>query len=1108
MTITAAHLLAPSKRWSASLTLNGDVVALTEQLPSRSLGFTQKRGICTVKTAIFPPHPSGTEAVVTITLNGASTVFFTGILDARPISDLPLSYEIGLVDRLAQLNVPLPHDIVWRNAGWGAAVNDLFMAAGLVDASWVISDHIETVFDPGEDYRIGPVTSIKVKAGTAISDTLDALMSFGGCGLFVLPNGKIRVADAPGWPTTPPTGTTTLVYAFGATANEYGFYTARRTVMGRESATAVFTAKGPVLPNKTIPDATFTIAGASGMSVVESYDYCQTEACAKAIASREIIRRNRASTEVDVTAPLNPNIRPGQTIYFRHPDLDFPENTLAIVVGTTTTDDTMTMVISVGAQPPAGAITVIPPPDPDFTMRFEQQPIKLAGVIATNTLVECIDTSSEPNGFTITSREWKAECSGSTLPEPNTISWTYDETKSEKENPIPHPVFVFPTLTGAMVTLTVGCATTGEGNAMTHDVIVPEGEVFTRTISVAAGVMGWRVLAGSAGWRGFIGTANCTAVPTINDKGPLLAGFADGGICQTQNMLATPPTLLATLSGTIHCLWVNEANPMDILAGAGTALHHSTDGGTSWTLVHTFGATVEYCENSPANPNEIRVCAGNTLQIAMDGTTFTPRVTGASGTLCRKVGSAPWGHLAVFSGASQIADAWRFEEAGIGIDWSAVPPEKMPVDLGSVTPLQYEEGYLVATSGAADMIRDGLFSQLGYLANQGLTHIYKLTRAGAGFAATYCTTADAGGPHKIVMAGGKAFPIDASDALRIGYGQATDPALPPELVVLPVSQSGAADMIRHYIPILGWQFIVPPLANGAWQGIDICPRNGSEWLIWTDRKIYWTGNAGVTWVQAFTPPEDHFSSRSHVITAACFTGKDGTWVYALKSHDGFRNDGSGLAVGEKGDLTVARIAGTCDWPYWGRTKGTDTAIVTSLTRGFDGEVWGKASDMGSASLDSTNQIWIDVATPTITYVDATAYVPQALIDPAIGRAGLSVYDQNIARTQSYTTTIPTPLIAAGSRVVVCGLGVIVGGRKGVGLISTIDTAPTLSVVAAGGTMVGKVVAGSLRRGAGVPSAEKNASGTWTIYAHNGVQWAAVETPDGAAICPTIGVIER
>jgi len=42
----------------------------------------------------------------------------------------------------------------------------------------------------------------------------------------------------------------------------------------------------------------------------------------------------------------------------------------------------------------------------------------------------------------------------------------------------------------------------------------------------------------------------------------------------------------------------------------------------------------------------------------------------------------------------------------------------------------------------------------------------------------------------------------------------------------------------------------------------------------------------------------------------------------------------------------------------------------------------------------------------------------------------------------------------------------------------------------------------------VPSAARNASGTWTIYAHNGVQWAAVETPDGAAICPTIGVIER
>ncbi|MEI7646613.1 MAG: hypothetical protein WCJ55_20260, partial [Chloroflexales bacterium] len=646
--------------------------------------------------------------------------------------------------------------------------------AGFPDAA------ITSIYDPGSDFTLGPIDPVTIPAETTVQAALDELLTFGGCGLFVLPDGTLTVVDAPGWAGA--TDATTPVYAFGATTEEFGFYNASRTIVGAESVVAQFTAKGNRLSTKKIADATFTLSGVSGTSVTETYNHLQTDACASAIAEREIVRRNREGTQVDVTAPLNPNLCPGDTVLFRHPELDFPENTGAIIVGIGSNGDEMTMTLSVGAAPAAGDLTLIPPPSPNFTMRFEVQPVKLAGVLAIHTLVECTDTSTDPSGFAITGREWKAACSGTTKPEPETVQWSYDATKTATENPVPNPVFVFPTLTGATVTLVVESGS-GEGNTKVQAVVEPTASaVFTRTISVASGATGWRVLAGSQGWRSFMGAAACTAVPTINDQGPLLAGFANGEIRQTQDMLASEPPLLATLPAAVTCLWVNEGNPLLVLAGAGTALHRSADGGASWTQAATFTDTIEYCENSPTNPLEIRVCAGNKLFLATDGATFTALLTGPDGALCREVGSAPWGHLAVFSGVSSLADAWKFEETGLTIDWSAVAAENLPTSLAAVTPLQYEEGYLVADGGAGDLIRDGLFGQLGYLANLGVTNLYKLIRAGTGFAATFCSTTADGGPHKIVMAGGKAFPIDVGDALRIGYGQPTDPARPPQIL--------------------------------------------------------------------------------------------------------------------------------------------------------------------------------------------------------------------------------------------------------------------------------------------------------------------------------------
>lgn len=1107
MAISTAQILAPAKVWSASLTLNGEAVPLAEILPKRSLGFTQKRGICTLQTVAAPGAAAGASAVVTLTLNGESTVFFTGRLAARPISDLPLSYEIGLVDSLARLSAPLDAARVWSGRSFVGAVRDLLHAAGVDDSE------IASIYNPGTDYRIGQVVPITIAAGTDIAGALDSLMAFGGVGLFVLPNGQIKVADAPGWPATPDSATP--VYAYGANVDEFGFMSSRRTIMGQEGVVAKFTAKGPRLPNKTIPDATFTLSGVPGSTVVESYAYCQSEACAKKIAEREIVRRNRSSTEVDVTAPLHPNLRPGDVIMFRHAELGFPTNTPAIIIGISTSDDEMTLAISVGARPADGEITVIPPPSPSFTMLYEIQPVSLAGILAIATVVQCTDTSTDPSGFGITGHAWEATCNGDVQPAPASVTWSYDASKTSAQNPVPNPVFVFPTLDGAQISLTVE-SSSGEGATVVHGIVPTEAERFTRSLSVAAGTQGWRILAGATGWRSFLGDAACTAVPNINDQGPLIAGFGDGKLYLSTDRLLTAPDLLTTLSAAVNCIFVNEGDPNAVLVGAGATLSRSSDGGASWAAVHTFEDAIQYCESSVSNPNEIRVCAGPNLLISYDGASFVMLLDGQPGTVCRKVASAPWGHLVVWAGtegdvqAAEDIRSWQIEE-GHDIDWSGVPVEHMPFDLASATAMQYEEGFIVAAGGPCDLVRDGLYGQLTYLANAGtVIKLYRLVTSGSGvFTASYITATTGGGPHKLINHGG-VFPIDtATQAYRIGYGAALDPARPPELVVLPSSQTGAADQLAHYLPVTGWNLRSLPEPNAAWLGLDINPRNSNEWLIWNVERIYWTSNAGLAWTQIYTPSWDSFSIRNHPILGACFTGHGSEWIYSLASSDGFNNQGSSLVVGARADLIRGRLAGAA-FSEWPTTTSDPYQLVTSLTRGYDGEVWARAAAPGVdiVHVDYDRQVWIDPAVLAINTVGLTPYTPGPLREPRTGRSALATWSNNVGRTPNYRTTAPTGAIAAGGSVVVCNVGILAGNRVGIAQIATIDAVPSLMVVAGGATEVGRIVAGTLGQGAGAPAASPNSDGTWTIFAHNGVQWAATTTPVMTAICPQIGVIER
>ncbi|RRR75280.1 MAG: hypothetical protein EI684_05095 [Candidatus Viridilinea halotolerans] len=1098
--IPRSALRSPAKEWTATLLLNGEEVAIAGALPRRRMGFSHARGTCTLATRDLPTAPAGSPAVVLLTLNGVhTTTFFTGRLDARPISDMPLSYEVGLVDSLARLAAPLPTDVVWSGRSFADAVRDLLDVAGIEAAER------GPFFDPGADFALGPVEAVVVAAGQSIREVLQDLLTFGGCGLFVLPDGRLTLVDAPGWPG--PTGATTLTYAFAAEGDELGILQARRTLVGTEDVVARFTAKGPRLEStKQIADATFTLLGVSGKEVTETYAFLQTDACAERIAAREIVRRNREATEVDVTVPLNPNLRHGESIRFRHPELGFSAATPAIVMDVMTSGDEMGITLSVGARPAEGDMSRIPPPQAAFSMRYEVQPIKLAGQIAVHTLVEATDASGDPSGFGLVERTWTATCAGNIAPAPETVTWRKEED-SKKQEPIPQPIFVFPTLEGASITLTVESAS-GEGATATQAVIPPTGEVFTRTISVASGATGWRVL-DVAGWRSFEHTSACTAVPTINDNGPLLAGFADGAIFRTEDLLATTPPLAATISGSVTCMWVNEGNPEDVLAGAATTLYRSSSGGMAWVEVASFPDAVEYCENSPVNGNEISVCAGPSLFVSYDGATFTPLLTGPEGSRCRKVGSAPWGHLAVWSGTESLDDAWQFVQ-GHTIDWSLIPAEALPTDLASVTPLQYEAGYLVASGGASDMIRDGLFGQLGYLANLGVTQLYKLLPAdGGGFVAHLGGETVDGGPCKILMASGNIFPIDVGDAHRIGYGQAVDPARPPQIVLLPSGQTGAADRIWVYDPELpGWRGLLPPLPSAAWEGIAISPfRSATHWLIWAGLHAYATDNGGQTWVQIYMPAPTGYGAW---IYDAIFTGGD-QWLLNALYFSAWGTSRSAQAYYVRGSGGTPSSSWSNGSSIVAPAPSGSFRLLTRLVRGANGEVFGHVSRAAQPypafDVEPPDAI-ATITGSTLTDGPETPYAPQTTTGPDT-RAAYAVWSQNVAHTPDYRSVAPTPLTAAGGSIAVCEAGVVVGNREGVGLLVNLETAPAVQIVVGTGVAIGPVVAGSRGRGAGAVSVQATTQGQRTIFAHNGTQWATVLTPSGvSAVCLRMGLVER
>jgi len=168
----------------------------------------------------------------------------------------------------------------------------------------------------------------------------------------------------------------------------------------------------------------------------------------------------------------------------------------------------------------------------------------------------------------------------------------------------------------------------------------------------------------------------------------------------------------------------------------------------------------------------------------------------------------------------------------------------------------------------ADLVRDGLMSQLLYSAGAG--QLYTLRWNGTGFTAMLGVEVETSEAHKVTNLDPAWALDDDVAAVSIGYG-GTGVRTGIEAIILPWGASGAADRIWRYDTATNtWVGITPPQAGWYWGGIAANPFNRNEWVLagnnattglWTydtlggpikpasgtDAVLYHTIDRGATW---------------------------------------------------------------------------------------------------------------------------------------------------------------------------------------------------------------------------------------------------------------------
>jgi hypothetical protein len=1124
VTTLAELITSPTRTPTATAILNG------RRWPGflkASVGQEYGQGIggATVEGRSPPSTPTpGMSIVLRAGYNGFEQPIFTGFVVVPTRASYPRRYSLQCMDVLwlAQQNkqpiaVSPLNDVTAR-----AAIEYILETyAGLTRHA--IPD-IKRPSDSGTDWTLGQLTPVSWENETTALAACQQIAQDAGYWLYADAGGTVRARQLERRPSGSPFRVLRGSDAAGAALLEQGAPTrtndanqvcnrieVRGASTGFEGAQLhdVFLA-----PHALLPGVVNTLRYESQL--------LEYEADVTAVAERIARVWNRVPNTIPVRIKADPRLSVGTTVAIQDPEIGYTAPQNFFIYRLSTEIDLLEgrfdqqLVLDGGTG--NGGFTTIPPP---------------VAVIALRAIYkETIADGSQLVEVTVDGTGSYAQSEAEIV----SYAWSTSGVYGSSATTATTPTAMFLYLSSASpVTISLTVTDTSSKTdtvSITIDLVNGDGVTSPTTEgwSTAGGAAWHLTIDGGGSWR--VNVATTTFVPPFaagvwETAGPADAGtygaIASGGsaMYQTLDGLASPPTSLASASGTITALYVNPRNASRVWRAVGPLVQRSIDGGVSFTNWGTPAPGVDVVEiiEDAALDNSVFCLAGPNMY--------------------QSIGAAAPGWVLFFAGPSGAA-ARQMERSEDGtITWIAYTG----TFVGS--PLQRVEGPVaVAFTGASPAVTevraialldavDPAAPQLVAIDSQNRIWVVDgLTGATTLSAATYpagATVQHARASREIPMVviadfdsvsagtGGLQKYLVQADALlgfhnldtgqqahRVGLVSTGTPLL-FQLIIPPAGVSGALDKISYYDSTTGVYTLKDPPKTGAYYWyVSASPFDrlrliafgnnnsltesyivsGGEWVMTDGTRPVWVStDGGDTWTSVGLPDDGVTTTGLRALGLAEWDRVGGWWV------SGNRGD---VAAGQAVTLTWRGSGTTASAPIVTGTPTSDWFVAGVGVVGQSDEIWypsfrpaAKARYLagGSASTPAGS-----------TPGDLLLYADGSIERHA---AALSLTGGKVYATSDYRTAQPTLRVTVTGAVVLAWAqdGVyLVGGANGIRRVVDVFSAATVETAYADGATYSYVRAARQQQGLVVGVSESLGAPVYTVGA--GSVWKVLAGPAG------------